>query len=297
MPLARAWVTDVFAEIGRIELVPAAQLGVSELVTNAILHARPPLTVSVCGTVAHPRIEVTDHAPGAIRPRDLTLVDGDEPTTWGRGLAMVAMNSTQWGSETIAQGMGKRVWFEPAERMRDDVDLVPMFEGFADEPSAEVTEPPADSVRVVLLNVPVHLFGQLRSYHLELRRELRLLALADPERYPLAVRISAVFDRVEGYRRDASGVSGLDDAIERGLHTVDVEYAVPVEGPPTVAELAVLLERTYEAFADDHLLAMAPPPELRALQTWYFGQLVEQGRGAYPVAWDGPVELSASSVC
>ena len=59
--LAREWVTGILSDIGRDELADSARLGVSELVTNAILHAEPPITVSVRGTVARPRIEVVDH--------------------------------------------------------------------------------------------------------------------------------------------------------------------------------------------------------------------------------------------
>src|SRR6201747_2582884 len=61
--LARSWVSQILAEIGREDLVDAAQLGVSELVTNALIHSQPPLSVRVRGTVDHPRIEVGDSSP------------------------------------------------------------------------------------------------------------------------------------------------------------------------------------------------------------------------------------------
>lgn len=296
VPLARAWVTDVFTEIGRTELVAAAQLGVSELVTNAILHARPPLTVSVQGTVAHPRVEVVDHAPGRIRPPDLALADSDEPTTFGRGLAMVALNAAQWGSETLPDGMGKRVWFEPSAQMNDDLDLEAAFADLDEETGEEAPAPPADSLRVVLLGMPVSLLSQLRRYHFELRRELRLLALADADRYPLAVEITELFATADARMRASSGLSGLDNAIERGLDKVDVDLAVPADGPEVVAGLAALLEGIYEEFADEHLLAMAPPPELQALQGWYFGEIIAQGEGAAPRAWSNELVSSSTSI-
>lgn len=293
VPVARAWVTGVITEIGRDELVPAAQLGVSELVTNAILHARPPLTVAVRGTVEHPRVEVVDHAPGPIRPHELMLVD-DEPATFGRGLAMLAMNAHRWGSETLPDGLGKRVWFEPAERMNGEADLSAMFADVLDEISGQPVPAPADSLQVVLRQVPVRVLGQLRRYHAELRRELRLLALADPDRHPLAVRLTDLFTRTDATRSASSGLSGLDDAIERGLTTVDVELAVPADGPALVVELSTLLDRLYAAYADEYLLAMAPPPELQELQTWYFGQILAQSRGEEPEAWSGACDLRTS---
>ena len=42
---ARAWVVGELETIGRGDLADAAELGVSELVTNAILHANPPIVV------------------------------------------------------------------------------------------------------------------------------------------------------------------------------------------------------------------------------------------------------------
>ena len=60
--LARSWVSKILAEIGREDLVDAAQLGVSELVTNALIHSQPPLS----GRVMNPRESksVTHCCPG-----------------------------------------------------------------------------------------------------------------------------------------------------------------------------------------------------------------------------------------
>jgi anti-sigma regulatory factor (Ser/Thr protein kinase) len=294
--LARAWVAEVLREIGRADLVNSAELGVSELVTNAILHAKPPMTVSIRGTVDHPRIEVTDHSPGPIEPPTLAAVDDlDFPTTFGRGLAMVAMNAAQWGSEADPDGFGKRVWFEPATEMSDDPDLSASFHGPRNDQLDEPVVPPEDCLSIVLLDVPAMLFGHLRRYHFELRRELRLLALADRSRYPIAVAITETFDRADAERRASSGVNRLDDAIARGMRRVSLEYAVPSTAPATMGRIQELLEECYRFFADDHLLSMAPPQELRELQAWYLGQFVSQGHGSRPVAWDGPTELAPAS--
>ena len=54
---ARRWVVDACRELERDDLIECAELGVSELVTNAVLHGLPPLWVRVRGTREHPRIE------------------------------------------------------------------------------------------------------------------------------------------------------------------------------------------------------------------------------------------------
>ena len=72
---ARHWVVEVCNDIGRSDLVECAELGVSELVTNALLHAATPIAVRVRGTREHPRVEVSD-AAGNRLPSDSRLVVG-----------------------------------------------------------------------------------------------------------------------------------------------------------------------------------------------------------------------------
>jgi anti-sigma regulatory factor (Ser/Thr protein kinase) len=83
-------------------------LVVTELVTNAVLHARsaPILTVAVGPSAI--RVEVFDDGPGTPRLRPL----GDEPVTSGRGLALVDMVAESWGVAPSGPGgaPGKTVW-------------------------------------------------------------------------------------------------------------------------------------------------------------------------------------------
>jgi anti-sigma regulatory factor (Ser/Thr protein kinase) len=288
--LARTWVAEVLIEIGRPELVPTAQLGVSELVTNALIHARPPVTVSVSGPVSHPRVEVTDYGPGPLRPVTL-VVDDDYPATYGRGLTLVAMNAEKWGSEEGPDGFGKRVWFEPAVEMREHADLSGLFHRIDEVEFEDDGSPPADAVTIVLRNLPAQLFAQLRRFHMELRRELRLLALSDADRYPIAVEATVMFARTDEERRVTSGVSRLDEAIARGQTSVDLEYAVPSSAPATMARAYELMQECYRSLADEHLLALTPPEPLRRLQTWYFGEFRRQGAGEPPRPWAGEVRL------
>lgn len=72
---ARRWVVDVCAHLGRPDLGESAALGVSELVSNALLHAAPPLAVRVGGTRGHPRIEVHDGSRTPPTPPDTPAAD------------------------------------------------------------------------------------------------------------------------------------------------------------------------------------------------------------------------------
>lgn len=109
--LARRHVRACLRDLGRDDLEDAAELGVSELVTNALLHARTAFTLQVRATDdGVVRIEVTDSAPAPLQPRRVTSTG-----TTGRGLQVVASSSSRWGVDELppGQGPGKTVWFEP----------------------------------------------------------------------------------------------------------------------------------------------------------------------------------------
>ena len=110
---------DAIADIGRTELADTAELGVSELVTNAVLHATDPITVRVRGTQEHPRVEVRDGSteppvmPIAPPKTSVLPLDEDELLlTFGRGLDIVARCADAWGAEI--EENGKVMWFAPA---------------------------------------------------------------------------------------------------------------------------------------------------------------------------------------
>lgn len=92
---------------GSAEQREVVALLVSELATNAVVHAHTPFEVHVTpvperGVI---RIAVCDEGQGEVRVRT-TPPDGDG----GFGLSLVATLSTDWGVEHDA--LGKRVWFE-----------------------------------------------------------------------------------------------------------------------------------------------------------------------------------------
>ena len=98
---ARDWVRTVLEKLDREDIVFAAELGVSELVTNAILHGTPPISVRVRGTRTHPRVEVRDASkrPPAV---NIEMGRGEELfSTFGRGLGIVALTSHNFGNGLV----------------------------------------------------------------------------------------------------------------------------------------------------------------------------------------------------
>ena len=86
------------------EVVDDAVLLVSELVTNSVLHGGPPVVVAVDCDEATLQVRVRDGSPTMPAPRD--AASGDEN---GRGLALVAEMSADWGVDTEEDR--KHVWF------------------------------------------------------------------------------------------------------------------------------------------------------------------------------------------
>jgi hypothetical protein len=101
---ARAAVRDFWAEHGLDGGSDAAQLVASELVTNAVLHARTwmELALRLLPPLLH--IAVTDGSPESPQ---ITLIT-DESAESGRGLLLVDAMATGWG--TLVSHSGKLVW-------------------------------------------------------------------------------------------------------------------------------------------------------------------------------------------
>ncbi len=106
---ARRFVRDVLMT-RRISdgVVSTVELLTSEVVTNAIVHARsgPQLAVSVDGEVV--RVAVRDSSP-ELPVRRLGRLDDLS----GRGVVIVEQLATSWGVDQERNG-AKRVWFEVA---------------------------------------------------------------------------------------------------------------------------------------------------------------------------------------
>ena len=102
---ARRFVTEALERWDCGTALDTVQLLVSELVTNAVVHAASRPNVAVLLLPHAIRVEVADAAAAGVAPRDAT--DKDES---GRGLFLIEELSSSWGVD--AHPEGKTVWFE-----------------------------------------------------------------------------------------------------------------------------------------------------------------------------------------
>lgn len=139
VPEARSLLQECLTEWGLTEQLDDAQLTLSELVTNAVLHGRPPVRVEVGCVDGSLELAVVDADPTlpVVRPhrddlgQDLDHVLGVEAgldgsaeerdprldvgaagsIAGGRGLLLVEALASRWGSTPVPGG-GKAVWLQ-----------------------------------------------------------------------------------------------------------------------------------------------------------------------------------------
>ncbi len=105
--VARLFIRNLCQEWGAAAVCDVAELLSSELVTNAVVHARSNVELEAAYDEAHVlRIDVYDRSPQTVTEPPFPPSEGAEG---GRGLAIVARLAQRWGVDALSQG--KRVWF------------------------------------------------------------------------------------------------------------------------------------------------------------------------------------------
>jgi anti-sigma regulatory factor (Ser/Thr protein kinase) len=108
---ARRLVRAALAARGAGVDADVAVLLTSEVVTNALLHARSSMTLAVDVGPDTVRVAVHD---GSVAPPHVNNYSTTAAT--GRGLHLVAALASRWGQDVAENGDGKWVWFELADR-------------------------------------------------------------------------------------------------------------------------------------------------------------------------------------
>ena len=140
--IGRHFVRDTLLAWDLERLVEDAELGVSELVANAVRYAQTEVTLTIC-VGDHATFSVVDRNPMLRRP--VPRVPDDLLAESGRGLRIVAAVAADWGIE--AQPRGKSIWFTLP--LPDSSILDAEVHAFA-QPSESRIEAPTDSRTAVV---------------------------------------------------------------------------------------------------------------------------------------------------
>lgn len=177
---ARIAVADFFAGRGRDELLHSVALVGTELVANAIMHARTEMTLSVELVGDGVRVAVTDGSSSLPR-----WTPSSATATSGRGLLLVERISRSWGIDRVAAG-GKTVWAQvDAESAAAAESSAPedLLELWSDEPwpvpaGADASvDASVDAAVDVELDIEVKTMIDSRAHTDDLVRELQLTLL------------------------------------------------------------------------------------------------------------------------
>jgi anti-sigma regulatory factor (Ser/Thr protein kinase) len=291
--VARHWVRRELVERAHPELTDSAVLGVSELVTNAVLHVRSTIVVRLVDDDDRVRVEVYDDSPRPPEGQQM-LVEEDlqAPSTIGRGLQIVDSISHSWG--VSYEHVGKCIWFLPAP----DDGGAPTGNASWHWDKEPLDEPPAPSgvvATAILRDVPVKLFLGYRERFFDLKREMTLIALGGRGN-TIAHRLVALSRVMELFQpsQDAA-LRRVEMAADQALDRLDLTVEVPIDLVPQILEFRQLLIKANEFCRDEQLLTLAAGPQEQALRAWYLGELAAQASGEAPVPWPGQFVVTDSA--
>jgi anti-sigma regulatory factor (Ser/Thr protein kinase) len=102
------------------DVVDNAELMVSELVTNAVLHGAPDVRLTVVAEEGALSVEVTDGSSRLPRTSAPSAMDDSS----GRGLEIIELLSVAWGVDVDPAHPGKTVWFRVTDFAQPEADRV-----------------------------------------------------------------------------------------------------------------------------------------------------------------------------
>ena len=298
---ARRHVRAVLAESGREQWSEAAELAVSEVVTNGVLHAHTAVTLRVEVRDDDALIEVEDGSPTLPTQRSGRDPEhADNASTTGRGLALLSAVTLTRGVRALPTG--KVVWFTVGDPPAGEADLLGAFDD-DDDASWDVPAPRRQvGEQVVLQGMPPTLWMAAREHHQALLRELVLylaehgdaqrrqpdLQLADTARSLLWTSLLAELDRTRasgGHRRPVP--AGHPSPLPEVPAAVDLEITVPPGVAAAFGALQDALDAAERLAVRDLLLVRPGLPEIVAVRDWACEQVVAQLAGVPASPWPG----------
>lgn len=288
---ARRFVVEHLTASGLGSLAGDGELVVSELVTNALLHAGPPVLVVV--RPAHPRARIEVHDSSPVMP--LPLHAGEEAMT-GRGLHIAGSLTRAWGAAPL--NGGKCMWAElelgttTTTGTGRELDSDALIALWTDKVRAEDAGEPLHTVR--LGDVPTSLLLTAKSHVDDLVREFTLAAsgaasgMTGEVPPALAALIEAVVhgfaDARESIRRQAI------IARSNGEGHVTLELRLPASAADAGEAYLQALDEVDAYCRAARLLTLETPPRHRIFRQWYVEELVSQLRRAAAGSSAGPSE-------
>jgi len=258
---ARRLVADALAAWALDALVDDASLLVSEVVTNAVLHAGTDVTIRIRRAGGGVRVEVADGSPVAPAPR---RYHGEAVT--GRGLQILGSTASAWG--TTITGSGKVVWF--------DLGRPP---GGSSPGAASAAGGPEECITVHWEGLPPRLTKTTLEHGDAMLRELALLSFDEStEHASIAPIVTPALDL-------GDLLTALDEAMDTAVAVTAVSVRIPAASAEGALDRLALVDEADRMADDGELLIPAALPEIVDCRHWLLGEIVAQAAGRAPTPW------------
>lgn len=276
--------------------IDIAELVLSELVTNAVLHSHGPMRVSLSLRDDCAALEVVDATGGSV---PVIHHYGKDATT-GRGMHLIEELTAAWGVRGFVAGKG--VWAllaDPAKPGHATECLAeftpdtwflgdPTSPGDLEEPGTGLP-PGTELARVLLVALPLRVYFAAREHNDALLREFRFLTTGQrPGTVPRRLLDLAAETRRHFADQGTAVRAQVEAAVARGEPTVDLALQVPRLSWDVLTNLSRLLDEADEFCSSGDLLSLSSPPIVRTFRAWYVRQVLDQLEGAGASPWSEP---------
>lgn len=269
-PTARAAVRALLAGSDLAARLDDAELAVSELVTNAVLHGRAPITVVLRLSDGTLRVAVADGSP--VSPSFSML---DPTAVTGRGLMLISATADTWGVDPLPGG--KSVWFELSVDGRDgeaDVDVDALLAAWGDD---LVGDPALEQVRIVLTDLDTRLVARSEAHIEGLLRELALVVGAGTAPEPQLRTAASVLQAAAGMDAVRADLRHqLSVAMSAGQPLVDLTLTVQRDDAELVRDFTHALDEADRLSRAGQLLMAPAPVELSDVRQAYLRRVLNQ---------------------
>ena len=280
---ARLAVRQALRRVTDTDMCHAAELVVSELVTNAVVHAGTKVRLRIIAEHAAVHVEIEDGSAHLPVRRSWSETAGT-----GRGLLIVDENVDRWSAARTEHG--KVVWFEIGEpTVAAPLEPAPAW-SMTD--SGEVVE-------VTLLDVPLLMHWAWQEHATTLLREFLLFSLDDDpaaldDHAAASDALSILSEQLPAPQLPSEPGALMASSVEPTVTASEVQLQVPVASMRHFEIADDLLARAVAAARAGRLLGPPTQPEISEMREWLCSEIAGQAKGASPTPWRAQTDVRVS---
>ena len=270
---ARSILRDAMLRSGADDLIDSATLLLSEIVTNAFVHAGTQVQIRIWSTYDALRVEVDDGGARVPARRHYA-----ENAGTGRGLQLMDDVADRWG--THARSSGKTVWFELGDLHAGQATR-PAGGG---APTGDSLGDPAGVRFVTLRHVPLLMHGAWQEHAASLLREYLLQVLGDDDdifdkHAQASEAMSLLSDQIPAPQLSAEADALMADAIEPNVTADEIVLSLPVASIRHFGTLDALLRSAIAEARAGRFLSPPTQPEIGEMRQWICSEVARQTGG------------------